>query len=134
MSFSVLLITHKNLGKTLLGTLKSTFAELPVTILTESVKNQDDPKILVKNLCEKIKNLDQSDGVLILTDLYGSTPSNIAYKLKETCKTKIRIVSGLNAPMLMKIVNYPQLSLDQITKKVVKGGRKGIIDDENVPY
>lgn len=134
MSISVLLITHANLGKSLLHELKNTFEKIPLTFATANVKQQDDPEQLLATLITKINKLDHGDGILILTDLYGSTPSNIAYALQKKCKQNIRIISGANFPMLVTIVNYANLSLDQIVKKVIKGGKKGIIDDQHQPY
>ena len=53
------------------------------------------------------RELDQGDGVLVLTDLYGSTPSNIATRLLDT--HNVLVISGTNVPMLMRILNYPDL-------------------------
>ena len=68
-------------------------------------------------------------GVLILTDLFGSTPSNIA---REFCNSKnVRVVSGVNLSMLLNIFNYPKLSLNALTKKAIDGGKEGIMKIEN---
>ena len=63
---------------------------------------------------------------MILTDLFGSTPYNIAKVLHQ--ETNIRMVSGLNLPMLIKVMNYPNLSLDELAQKAIKGGREGVIE------
>ena len=67
--------------------------------------------------------LDHGAGVLVLTDMYGATPSNIALRLAGA---KVRIVTGLNLPMLMRVLNYSQLGLDQLAEKAVSGGREGV--------
>ncbi|CAK0770012.1 hypothetical protein CCP3SC15_4060003 [Gammaproteobacteria bacterium] len=69
-------------------------------------------------------SLDQGDGVLVLTDMYGSTPSNIACRLDSE---KVRIVAGVNLPMLIRVLNYSYLSLEDLTNKAISGGRDGII-------
>lgn len=133
MSISVLLITHANMGKSLLNELKNTFEKLPLAFAAANIKQQDNPEILIDQLNKKIKQLDKGDGILMLTDLYGSTPSNIAYTLKKQCNNKIRIISGVNLPMLVTIVNYANLPLDKMVTKVIRGGKKGIIDDQHLP-
>ena len=133
MSINVLLLTHANMGKSLLNELKNTFEKLPLTFIISNIKKQDDLEMLTKQLATKIKEMNKKDGVLILTDLYGSTSSNIAYKLKKLCKKNIHIISGVNLPMLITIVNYADLPLNKIVKKVVSGGKKGIIDDQHLP-
>jgi len=62
--------------------------------------------------------------VLVLTDLYGSTPSNIAQKL--IAQRNVHVVSGLNLSMLIRILNYPQLPLLELSEKAVSGGKDGI--------
>jgi PTS system ascorbate-specific IIA component len=133
MTISVLLITHANLGKSLLNELKNIFEKIPVTFVAANVKQKDNPEQLIEDLNTKLKDLDKGDGILILTDLYGSTSSNIAYTLKKKSSTKIAIISGVNCPMLVTIVNYANLPLEKIVRKVIKGGKKGIIDDQNLP-
>ncbi len=73
--------------------------------------------------------MNKSQGFLILTDLFGSTPSNIASRLQQFQESdKIRIVAGLNLPMLIRVMNYPHLALDELTQKAVSGGKDGVIN------
>ena len=69
--------------------------------------------------------LDHGAGVLILTDLYGATPSNIAHRLVEENKTVV--VTGLNLSMLMRVLNYPNLSLEELVDKACRGGGEGVV-------
>jgi mannose PTS system EIIA component len=126
MSVAVLIITHHEIGHALVNALKTTYGDsLPLLLETFEVRYDADPDQLLPQLTQIITKLDQGDGVLILTDLFGSTPSNIAYELQE--KTSIRIVTGLNLPMLIRIMNYPQLNLLELAEKAMKGGQAGII-------
>ena len=69
--------------------------------------------------------LDSGKGVLVLTDMFGSTPSNIA---KEFCNNEaVNVVSGINLSMLLNIFNYPKLSLKVLTKKAIDGGKDGVM-------
>ena len=74
---------------------------------------------------QTLHEIDQGDGTLILTDMYGSTPSNIACDTSE--RHDIRIVSGLNLPMLIRVLNYPHLSLNELEQKAITGGQDGVV-------
>lgn len=129
MSVSVLIISHDEIGKALLNTVKQTFgSELPLSTATVELHAHTDPEILIPKLKNVVKALDQGDGVLILTDLFGSTPSNVAQQIQD-CQ-RIRIVSGLNLPMLIRVMNYPKLDLAQLVEKARTGGQYGIIECE----
>lgn len=127
MSVSILIISHNEIGTALLNTVKQTFgSQLPLPTATVELQADTDPEILIPKLKEVVKALDQGDGVLILTDLFGSTPSNVAQQIQD-CK-HIRIVSGLNLPMLIRVMNYPNLELAQLAEKARTGGQHGIIE------
>ena len=72
-----------------------------------------------------INALDKGDGVLILTDMYGSTPSNIAHRLSQP--GKVMVVTGLNLPMMIKVMNYPNLNLTELVDVAVEGGKNGVL-------
>jgi mannose PTS system EIIA component len=74
---------------------------------------------------EMVTALEQGDGVLVLTDIYGSTPSNIACALQSI--DNVRIVTGLNLPMLIRVMNYADRDLEQLTEKASSGGHDGIL-------
>ena len=71
-----------------------------------------------------VKEIDQGDGVLVLTDLFGSTPSNIARRLYD--KNNISIVTGVNLSMIICILNSLDLNLEAITERACSGGIDGI--------
>jgi len=126
MSISIIIISHKNIGESILHATKDAFGkELPIPVYIVDVQPDTDPEKLSPRLEAAISELDQGQGVLILTDLYGSTPSNIAQKISHI--DSVRIVTGLNLPMLIKTLNYPKLTLDELAEKARRGGRAGII-------
>ena len=126
MSVGLLLITHNDLGAAFLNTTINMLGFCPLLVETLSVTTDSDPDQLKNQACDMVTELDQGDGVLILTDMYGSTPSNIAHSLEN--KGGISVVSGINLPMLVRVMNYPHLSLESITAKAVTGGRDGILN------
>lgn len=129
MSVSVLIISHDEIGSALLNAVKQTFSsELPLSVATVELEANADPEELIPKLKKVLSALNQGDGVLILTDLFGSTPSNIAHNI-QNCK-EVRIVTGLNLPMLIRVMNYPKLNLQQLAEKARTGGQSGIIECE----
>lgn len=72
-----------------------------------------------------IKTMDKGDGVLILTDMFGSTPSNIAHRLSQP--GRVMVVTGLNLPMMIKVMNYPKLDLQELVDLAVEGGKSGVL-------
>jgi PTS system ascorbate-specific IIA component len=88
------------------------------------------PDAALDPLCEQarsmLKVLDRGQGVLVLTDIYGATPHNIAREI--ACEEHdSAVLSGLNLPMLVRIFNYPHDDLDTLVSKAAEGGTRGIM-------
>jgi mannose PTS system EIIA component len=120
----VLITTHGNLGSELIKA-----AELikgPLTgvlhISTDQTKGVEDLK---KEIGNAIKKLDKGKGVLILTDLFGGTPSNISLSfLKEG---KVEVVTGVNLPMMMKLSDEKgEMTLNEYACMIKEYGKKNI--------
>lgn len=125
MSVGLLLVMHGKLGHHLLDTLGEMMGELPLASDVLEVRRVQAHEVLIKQGRKMIERLDAGDGVLILTDAFGSTPSNIANKLADD--DRIRVVAGVNLPMLIRIFNYPKLALPEMADNAVEGGIRGII-------
>ena len=126
MSVAILLITHQEIGDALLNTAQQTFGELPLPVTPVAVNYDVEPDMLVSKLTNFIQQLNDGDGVLVLTDMFGATPCNLAIALEKV--SMVKVVSGLNLPMLIKVLNYPALDLEALAKKAVCGGKDGVID------
>ncbi len=123
MKVGILLVTHSDIGKQLLLTATSVFGKNPFQVELLSVDNYDQPND-VKELAEKyVKFLDNGAGVLVLTDIIGTTPSNIASSIDHK---RIKVVAGLNLSMILNVFNYPGDSLDQLSIKALEGGIQGV--------
>ena len=123
MKVGILLVTHSDIGKQLLLTATSVFGKNPFQVELLSVDNYDQPSD-VKELAEKyVKFLDNGAGVLVLTDIIGTTPSNIASCINHE---RIKVVAGLNLSMILNVFNYPEDSLDQLLDKAIEGGIQGV--------
>jgi PTS system mannose-specific IIA component len=123
-SVGVLLVTHGKMGHYLLDTLHDMIGELPLAADVLEVRRVQDPNVLLRQGARMIERLDGGKGVLILTDAFGSTPSNIASRLHV--KGRTRVVAGINLPMMVRIFNYPQLDLAGLAAAAVEGGQRGV--------
>ena len=124
MSIGLLLITHPGIGQALLATACSTLHGCPLQARCIEVPPDADTEQLLDRARQEIEAIDDGSGVLVLTDAYGATPSNIACSL--LADERIRVVSGVNLPMLIRIFNYADDSLETLTGKAAEGGLRGI--------
>ena len=125
MNIGLLLLTHNDIGAQLLLAAKSTYGSVPYRTELLSIDHYDQPTDLINLAQQYVKVLDSGDGVLILTDMFGSTPSNIAKEFSQ--KKNVNVISGVNLSMLLNIFNYPSLNLKEITKKALEGGKDGVM-------
>jgi PTS system mannose-specific IIA component len=118
-----LIITHGNLGRELIKATE--LIKGPLTgVLTIAVDETKGVEELKKEIQTAIKKLDKGSGVLILTDLFGGTPSNISLSfLKES---RVEVVTGVNLPMMMKLSHPGDLALRDLAALVSEYGRKNI--------
>lgn len=126
MSVALLLITHDSIGSSLLETATNMLGVCPVATEILSITKEFDPERdfgKAEKLCQKIE---QGDGLLILTDMYGSTPSNIAIQLMQQKPARI-VITGINLSMMIRVMNYPQLSLLELAQKAESGAKDGVL-------
>lgn len=129
MSVGVLLVTHNGVGPDLLKCASRVLPIMPLKVdFLEVPWEGPATEILASSLRSLLRELDEGQGVLILVDLYGSTPANVARKIEPG--RQVRRVYGVNLPMLLRVLNYPQLDLDGLAEVAVEGGRAGVITDD----
>lgn len=125
MAVGILLVSHNQIGTELINTARQMLSCSPLPTKVISISLNDNPDKIRQQLHAELKGLDQGNGILIMTDMFGSTPSNIACTVSE--RDDIRIISGLNLPMLIRVLNYPNLSLNELEQKAITGGQEGIV-------
>lgn len=129
MSVGVLLITHPDIGNALIGVARQLMPVLPLRVEAMEVSFSEDPETLLPQASTALRRVDGGEGVLVLTDLYGATPSNLAERLARL-GTPVRRVSGLNLPMLLRVMNYAELPLDEMPAVAAAGARNGVVCDD----
>ncbi|MFZ2302188.1 MAG: PTS fructose transporter subunit IIA [Gallionella sp.] len=121
----ILLVAHSGLGDSFLDCVRHVLGEVPHNLKSLSVQSGDD---LSQKLAEGevlIKQLDTGGGVLILADVYGATPSNIA---RQLCNAeRVMGVAGVNLPMLLRVTCSPGKTLPELAQIAVEGGRECIV-------
>lgn len=121
----VLLITHGTLGESLIHCASHVLGHRPPLLLQIGVTPHDDPQQILLQAVRLTKALDQGDGVLVLTDAYGASPSNIAAKLLSP--GTIEGVAGVNLPMLVRALTYRNEPLTTVVTKAISGGVEGVV-------
>ena len=129
MSVGILLITHEGIGHALLAVATRLLRKLPLQTAAFEVPFDGDVDALLPQASATLRKVDGGHGVLVLTDLYGATPSNIAAKLSRL-GTPVRRVSALSLPMLLRVMNYADLPLDELPAVAAAGARNGVIHDD----
>lgn len=130
MSIGLLIITHDGIGSSLLKSAISIIGSCPLATENMSVPLNCSPERQNTKGLKLAEKLDSGDGVLIITDLYGSTPSNIGRSIcqaRSVQNEKTILLSGINLAMLVTVLNYPDLDLNTLAKKAISGGQKGIM-------
>ena len=128
MSVGLILITHNHIGEEVLQTAVTMLGHCPLNTEALAIGTDVQPDRCLQRAKSALSKVDQGDGVLVLTDLFGSSPSNIACRLEA--EPKLRIISGLNLPMLVRVFNYAHLPLERLADKAESGGRDGVIVSE----
>ena len=121
----ILIVTHCKLGSALIDAAEFIIGSRPEDTQPVSIDLNENAEKLRKKISDSIKKVDQNEGVLILTDMFGGTPSNLSYTFLE--EGRIEVVSGANLPMLVKALNTrAKQDLANLAATVEAYGKKSI--------
>ena len=121
----ILLITHNGLGDSRIDCVRHVLGVAPAHVRAVSVLAKDDPVRKEEEARAMIALLDKGRGVLLLSDVFGATPCNIARRLCQP--GRIEGVAGVNLPMLLRVANYSNKPLDELVQRALDGGRECIV-------
>ncbi|MGD0624698.1 MAG: PTS sugar transporter subunit IIA [Thermodesulfobacteriota bacterium] len=120
----VVLVSHPNLGDEFIRSAELICGKLP-SLVTVSIDTRKGVEELRKGIAEAIKSVDGGEGVLILTDMFGGTPSNMSLAFLR--EGQVEVLSGLNLPMLIKISTCREgRTLKELAKMVKEAGQRNI--------
>jgi mannose PTS system EIIA component len=128
MSVGILLVTHDGVGSSLLAAARTVLRLLTVPVDVLEVGWSCEPEDLRHRANVLLRELDKGEGVLVLTDIFGATPANVVSDLEHG--RKLARVSGLNLPMLLRVLTYcNDCGLERLTEAAREGGRNGVISE-----
>lgn len=122
----ILLITHGSYGEALVQNACHVLNKRPLQLNQLGLSAQDDPLDLLPLARQMLHLVDDGDGVLLLSDLFGATPSNLALKLLEP--GRVEGLTGVNLPMLLRALNYRDKGMATLLVRARDGGRDGILN------
>jgi mannose PTS system EIIA component len=129
MSVGVLLVTHDGIGTTHRAVAERLLGRLPLTVGVFELHFDVIPDDAVVQASAALRKVDSGEGVLLLTDLYGASPSRLAKDLSQL-GTPVRRVSGLALPMLLRVLNHAESGLDELARIAISGARNGVVADD----
>jgi PTS system ascorbate-specific IIA component len=125
----ILLITHNGLGDSLIDCVRHVMGNVPPHLKALSVLANDDPVRKEEEARALISQLDKGQGVLLLSDVFGATPCNIAQRLCQP--DLVKGVAGVNLPMLLRVACYCNKPLDELVQRALDGGKECIVSIES---
>jgi PTS system ascorbate-specific IIA component len=119
------LITHSSYGESLIQCACHVLNKRPPQIAQIGISAQDDPLDALPLAEQMLKLVDTGKGVLIMTDIFGATPANIAMKLLKP--GSVEGIAGVNLPMLLRALTYRDKGMETLITRAVAGGRDGVL-------
>jgi mannose PTS system EIIA component len=121
----ILIVSHGAFGEALIHCASHVLGKRPLRVRQIGITVHDDPDAILPQAQELVRALDDGSGVLVLTDILGATPANIATRL--LAPGKVAGVSGVSLPMLVRALTYREQPLDVVLLKAMSGGREGVV-------
>ena len=121
----ILIISHGAFGESLIHSASHVLGRRPLFLRQLGVTVHDDPEEVLPVAEDLLRFLDQGQGVLVLTDIYGATPSNIAAKLLKP--GRVEGIAGVNLPMLIRALTYREESIESMMEKAFTGATEGVM-------
>lgn len=121
----IVIVTHSRLGEALIEAAEFILGSRPEKTTAVSIDLQEPADALRDRIAEAVKSVRHPQGVLVLTDMFGGTPSNLAYSFLE--EGRIEVISGVNLPILIKAVNSrEEMELVKLAECIEAYGKRSI--------
>ena len=121
----IMIIAHDSLSEGLARAVTHVLGSRPPQFEVLSVAATDDPLALLPAARELVRQLDTGSGVVVFSDIYGGSPSNLAAKLLKA--GRVEGIAGVNLPMLVRAFTYRTRDMDTLLKRAVSGGCDGVL-------
>jgi len=121
----ILVVTHSQLGEALIEAAIAILGKRPEALVALSIDINENAERLQKKVANGIKAVNRNKGVLILTDMFGGTPSNLSYSFLE--EGKVEVLSGVNLPLLIRTAEIREdKDISELAKRLETFGKKSI--------
>ncbi|WP_454762695.1 PTS sugar transporter subunit IIA [Cupriavidus campinensis] len=121
----ILIIAHAPLASALRDCAAHVYCGPPQRLEAIDVMPDADPAAVLAEARHRLAALAEENGALVLTDIFGATPANIAARLADP--GRVKVLAGVNLPMLVRAICYRAEKLDQLATKALAGGAQGVL-------
>ncbi|MFY9315581.1 MAG: PTS sugar transporter subunit IIA [Burkholderiales bacterium] len=121
----ILIVAHGAFGEALIHSASHVLGKRPLRVRQVGITVHDDPEAMLPQARDLVAQLDEGQGVLVLTDIYGATPGNIALQL--LVPGRVEGIAGVNLPMLIRALTYRDQPLATVVEKALSGGAAGVV-------
>jgi len=120
----IVVVTHCGIADEMLLALEQIVGEVE-GIESVSIDVTEPPEVIRERIRRSIRNVDRGKGVLIFTDMFGGTPSNVSLSFLE--KGRVEVVTGVNLPMLLKVATLrDEMGLEELASYIANYGKSNI--------
>ena len=128
----ILIVAHTPIASAMLSFAEHVYGAVPDHVRAVDIPPHEDAKVSFERVLEAAKGVISDEALLVLTDVMGATPANVASRLitqqlKSGTSLKVIVLAGLNLPMLMRAVSYRTDALELLVQKTLQGGQNGIL-------
>ena len=128
----ILIVAHTPIASAMLSFAEHVYGAVPDHVRAVDIPPHEDAKVSFERVLEAAKGVISDEALLVLTDVMGATPANVASRLitqqlKSGTSLKVMVLAGLNLPMLMRAVSYRTDALELLVQKTLQGGQNGIL-------
>ena len=128
----IVIVAHTPIASAMLGFAEHIYGSSPERIRAVDIAPYEDTKASFDRVMKAAYAVNSGNGILILTDVMGATPANVASKLEALgplsgLNTPVIVLAGLNLPMLMRCITHRGDGLEELAQKALVGGQQGIL-------
>ena len=122
---SLIILAEHDMAHGLLNAIEHVLGSRPQSVDVQPIDYHASQESLTQALETRIRDIDRGQGVLILADVYGSSHTNAACRLLQP--GRVELVSGVNVPMLLRVLSHRRLGMEELLRKALSGGTEGIV-------
>jgi len=126
---SIIILAQQEMANGLINAIEHVLGKKPPSLEVQPIDYHESQEALAQALQARVRHLDQGQGVLILADIYGSSHTNAACQLLQP--GRVELVSGVNVPMLLRVLTHRRLGMPDLVRKALSGGTEGIVSAPN---